>query len=1168
MKKLNKNLKSPSLVASISLLILLFALLQLNVACNHSKWNPVLSSLEVNGKSLSIANSMDAGTTTKAKVAVIAKTLASRASISFEPSLDEKGKWELKLGENTLKITVNRGKKRKEYYVKITRNDGTSLLKKLSINGKTFEKEELNKNEVFTVGVFGTMQSVKFEAEPDVPGATITCNPELDDDSLPLSAGRTTEVLITVENQGSKREYKAIIKKIADVFAFSAGTQNGEEANSLSDDAIRIFSHDSEATISLPGPKAVFYAGTKLMAWTSFKINGIEYQKRLAEYKDFHSVLSLPIDMGAKGTEANIELEIEAKEVENGKIKQDDPYPIRETFSFTLTRNDEKVDLPFGSLVLDGENVTPPQSFQVQQLLNGNGLDFESGEDCVAKIIVTEEIESATIAGKSATISKQTNKDKKDIWVAEASVSSVSYDGTKVECILHPKDKDAYQDTKVTFKLKRTDPLPLEMDYSINGISKKKLPDAFNQAIENDESPLIKVAGSYLNLSLTVESELESVKINDVALTKDKIVVFGGEKTKRSRINYSLDLAGGEQEIKLELNPLYKGRFLKKVVKFKAKGDGIVPKIEPLFISIGGDKNLQKASFLNKLSGSEVPTYGVCIDTATVVLSLSEYAHNFLVDKVLVNGETVSLVKRDLKLLVEYVLQKDISNIDASGKLVKIEFKGKNGASDLTWQFRIRKIETLPSLPQEKISLFSINEFGGEKGTPFTEDFEAGLADDAVKPVFEFYGNKAKVCLGTGDASLLKNVKFSLDGTEKATVIPISKNSMMQAEYEFVLEDVGREHEVEIVMNPTTVPYSPLKYTFKLKSLDSKTSPKYGFAVNGLKKASGYKGKVKGERANLLVQVAEDVMEKVEVIVDGGSPKNCRIEHFESSTKIWEAGLDVDLSDTEKTFTIRVTPKSTSTHPVVECKYYLTGIAASSSNAEFAFKANGKPDVSAKIKWLSGLEANKYNDDYGAKTVTIIAKTVSSKAKVHWQVVDLINNRPISGTDKSGIMQAGTGKGAHVANDVVLYEDKPTKIKMWVVSENGSMDAVYGTFYFVYNPVLLWWSYSSDIGDKTLRHKAWDVVNIDKTRVKNGKIYLAFLALKPSYGYKVNNSGLPQGQSTFKDKGELGESQQLYTCSVDVSTLVSGAAQHVDALFKMTSKGIECINYKVKIEAN
>ncbi len=1167
MKILNKILMCSCFMASM-LCVSLF----LNTACKHGSGKLTLASLEIDGKAIAISDNINAGNTAKARVLVVAKALPNGASVSFDAPLNKEGKWELNFGENKLKIVVSKGNEKKEYNVHITRVDNAPSLKKLTINGRTIEgKENIKDDEPMTFGVLGSMQSVQFEAEADMEGAVITCEPSLSGDTLPLKAQPITEVKIIVEKQGFIREYQAVIHKIAKVFKFSAGSIKGVDSESSDADAIKIFSRVPNTTISLSGTQCALYAGTTSVKWTSFKINGTEYASQLKKYKNFHSVAFIPLELGEKGKETDIELEIEAQDASNGQASENDSTLVRETFRFKLVRDSETIDLPFNALYLDGKDVTTSKTgYQIKQLFNGSGLSFEAGKPCDVKISMLAELQGATIAGQQVNATKQKNKDGKDIWVVESTVDEVSYNGTEITCVLQPKNTEDYHDTHLKCTLNKTDLLPMKLDYSINGMTNrdvavpinKKLPDAFNQAIEHDGNPLINVEGNYLHLALSVDTELESVSINGNTLPQEKIIITEEEQNKRSSIIYSLDLQGIEQSVVIGLNPLHKGRFLKKIFSFRVKGDGVAPKLAPTFRSISGDTNLQKASFLDKLASSVAPVYDRCTDKAIIVVALTEYEGEFLVDKVLVNDEETTLEKLDLKRLVEYQLRKEIQNIDENGKIVKIEFKGKHGVSDVKWEFKLKNENKAPQVAQDKISLFEINEYGGKDGTPFTEEFEAGLADDTVLPVFEFYGKKAKVRLGTGDNALLKNVTFKLDGTEKATVTPESKDEMSQVEYAFVLDDVNIEHAVEILINPASNKFSPLKYTFKLKSVNEKAAPKYVFAVNEIKRSSGYKGKVRGERANLLVQLREDVMESVEVIVGSEPAKQCTIS---SRGSIWEARLDVDLTDSEQTFNIKVTPKNTMQYPVVNCKYYLKGVAVSPNNAEFSFKANGKPDVSENIKWLTGLESNKYNDDYGANTVSITAKTVSATAKVHWQIVNPIDNKAIAGADKSGIMEEGDAKGKHVAKNVQLYDDKPTKIKMWVVSQSGKTDDTFGTFYFTYNPVMLCWSYDNNLNKDNLKQRAWDVIQIDKNRVKNGTIYLAFLAWKSSYGYQVNNQDLPTEQSEVKRGDEIGM-QQLYTCSVDVKKLVDATASELNAMFKMKAKNVECMKYKVKIE--
>ena len=65
-------------------------------------------------------------------------------------------------------------------------------------------------------------------------------------------------------------------------------------------------------------------------------------------------------------------------------------------------------------------------------------------------------------------------------------------------------------------------------------------------------------------------------------------------------------------------------------------------------------------------------------------------------------------------------------------------------------------------------------------------------------------------------------------------------------------------------------------------------------------------------------------------------------------------------------------------------------------------------------------------------------------------------------------------------------------------------------------------------------------------------------------GYIVDNDNLPPYQSPSESLGKA-SFQQYYKIPIDVSELLSGAKEELEATLKMKKDGKECFLYKVKI---
>lgn len=155
-KNLVKMLKS-SFIIKIAFIAMLLTVFVASISCKHDRGggnNPTpkteevtLTSVKVGSNLVTVKDEMDAGSTTDEEVDVEFVTKPGNATLSFAPTLkafDEatkKGKWALNDGDNSIKITVTKDKKTKNYTLKIARNIVTPKITSITVGGhKKMEK--------------------------------------------------------------------------------------------------------------------------------------------------------------------------------------------------------------------------------------------------------------------------------------------------------------------------------------------------------------------------------------------------------------------------------------------------------------------------------------------------------------------------------------------------------------------------------------------------------------------------------------------------------------------------------------------------------------------------------------------------------------------------------------------------------------------------------------------------------------------------------------------------------------------------------------------------------------------------------------------------------------------------------------------------------------------
>ena len=846
----------------------------------------------------------------------------------------------------------------------------------------------------------------------------------------------------------------------------------------------------------------------------------------------------------------------------------------KKEYTIKMKRGSEKVKLPINELYISEQNVLENNQEIVEKLLGDERPEFEAADPTDIELLTTVGVSSATIAGEAASVTQKASPQGTPCWeVKKTGVTGFKASPKDIDIVLNPIDGENYEQTTVKFKLKYKELTDIQVtNYEINGKKEIELPQTFNDALMAGKEPTLKVKGMATHIKIVVDTKLEKARVNDEEISQDRIVEADTYYGKRYGFRTSIKLDGtNKKAITIELIPEDKSAVSKKKLRFFVQGNGAKEKIEPLFEHISGNKSLPQ-SFRDGLTDpANPPTYEVKGTKAEISILLDGYTGDFLFEKAQINGLDAQFVRDEFAGFVEYKLTKEIEGIEeTTPKDFSILFKGKEGiADDVEWKFKIKGGGKLPNIPQNKIVLFTINGYG-DRGKPFEEDFKNYLTDSTKKPLFELYGKKVIIKVGCYESGLLKDVDFKVGDNAKVAKTLVKDGAKWIAEYETELANVGTEYEVEVSCNPHTEKendFSPLVYSFKLKSLDEKLSPDYSFGIDREVRPSGYKATLNAEYATLSVQIpTEDLMQKVEIGVENDL-KECNIATFKTSggTIVYQATSQVPLNtSSEKTYVIKVTPKDASQYAIVECKYHLKGTSISNTNAEFVQTEENKPDVKVNIEWNEGLEDTMYVDGYGAKKVTLTARTVSPRATVKYQFINPVSNTAIPDTEKT----MANNNGIHKAEGIELYQDKPTKIKVYVVAEDAhTQDEVYGIWQYTYNKVSLLWNSDASPQLSDFLTFAYDKIEVERNKIKDGKVHLCAITLNKGFGYAMDDTDLPEEQSPFEGKEALGYYHYIYTSTVDVSKLLNGEVNEIKAHIKVkhiTKKKL-CMDYIVTV---
>ena len=760
----------------------------------------------------------------------------------------------------------------------------------------------------------------------------------------------------------------------------------------------------------------------------------------------------------------------------------------------------------------------------------------------------------------------------------------ISTEPIQIEIIASPIDAALETTTSKTLRFKaygsgNKEKIKPELEISGN----KKWSEQFIENLVGNTPPLHRVWKSPAKIKVSIseyEKEFLCKKItingDDLALTKD-VITYSGTK------DIDIDESSPTTiTIKFEVQDENIADTI--TWKFQVQGGGDKPTPTGVRIISINDKGTAQdplpKTLIEHLEDNSNPLHIFDGNTAKVVIGTFT---KDLLDKIdfKMDNASKAIISVDNSKSPyggEYTFE--LPDDTAHNIEIVMEPKDKENYGNLIFKFQLKKSGQKPSIPNGRITIFTLK---GKQKFQLPKELIEHLTDNTT-PEHIIDGKYASISVGTQNketAQKIEKVKFSVGGTITEEVslkeIPGFYNTDFIASSILALPDKTNSYPIKIEFVPKDLTeYSSLIYTFKLKSNGSVEELPIVCGVDGEAKNNGESVKVKGETATILVQARADILNKVEIGLEG-SEEDAKIIHL-SDVNTWNAQKMVlvigsDGVVKEKTVVIKATAKDSEAYGNVEYRYKITGTKVASGNAEFVTNLKG-PLVFSDVEYLAGLESEEIYH-YGAISVNLEAHTVSPRAKVKWQIVDL-EAKPFESFPVQIMVQDPKGLPIHEAKSIQLFTDKPTMIKAWVEAEDGTIGTGKNSVcYRNYNPIALKWSYEKHNKGAEFDNNAYNLIELNKSEIKDNKVYLAFAVWKEEFGYKVINDGKEAYQSDFIGtpvdvyKGQ----KQWYKTEINVENLTktTNPVQELVAILPVQRKGkdgnyIVAITYKVKIK--
>lgn len=843
---------------------------------------------------------------------------------------------------------------------------------------------------------------------------------------------------------------------------------------------------------------------------------------------------------------------------------------------------DEK-DLPLLKLTylsINGEEVKDVTAGELSLSVSTDSQDRIYARDIVSEFTYTPK-------GSSQSETKKIKSWIKD-GLKVLQYVSVEDEGTLVNLSV-PGKKGEWQSWKGKVKIKKR----IHADFKLNNLDKTII----SQVEKKDGSFVcqqlqkIDVDNDFLHLTiLNSDNAFKKIVVNGKDLTNDiKEYDLG------SKISHALTLQNMTEgdDISVVVYPnedtLAENHFSFKV---KGKSNGQQKKIMPRLM-IQGDDELPLSTFLDKLTGNTPPTWKCKENKAEIKIIVDEYTHDFLLEKVEIDTENQQMEEEQSWTGgFSYVVKKEIENLTNSPKLVSVKFtsKDESKAPSFEWKFNLQTGGTLRPIPQRRVNSLTIN--GDGKRSVVENTFESSFLDhlnDESKPLYVFDGNtdgkleiKVGCYAGEGGKYIIEGCKCKIDGHEESVTKEEIAENQLRIRTFTCLKTIGdtQEHDVELELSPSDVnEYSNLVLKFKVKNSGAMPAiPDVRCYINrGLPQLSGYKinEPIDGELAELSVNTYNDVLGKVEIGAEGSLKEYPIYKFFSNKSGKYvyatESNVLLPTDGAYKKYIIKLYPNEANKdkYRITEFECYLKGKKIREDNAEFLYN-DDRPYIYHEnaVSWKN--ETAGTIREYGLKSVQIVASTVSPRAKVKYRLIDLEGNTvKMKGESVAEIKEMQTDNlGKHWA-DISFFDEKPAMIEAFVVSENGENDDNFGKWSRSYNYIPLLWGEREPESISQLKNYAYDEIKVDKSELKNEKLYVAFGVNADSglesYKYAPSQNNEYQSYQTKPEKLEDSKGYTWYKFEVDVSTLTK--ENSLDVVIPILTNNELCYTYKVKLQS-
>lgn len=582
-----------------------------------------------------------------------------------------------------------------------------------------------------------------------------------------------------------------------------------------------------------------------------------------------------------------------------------------------------------------------------------------------------------------------------------------------------------------------------------------------------------------------------------------------------------------------------------------------------------------------------------------ILLSMKIHGMPVEDEKVTVGEEEIT--QNDIVAVFQYgnITTKDIKCTIAGGKfdinaeespkvlnLSVAKLAGKHGPWSEKIEVFYKEAPALKDRLYLRINGFFDRQIKGIDAKMLPDEFIEDLRD-GKKPELEVSGGTAPLEIRYIDIpgsteNKYSEVEFECGGTKETQAFTQPNPSRSVYKATSLARFTDKTLTVKITVKPKdSTRYSPHVYEFSLKTLGI-MPVKMGYKGYGEDyHENGRKETLLTEKAKFVIQSFEDCMDTV-TISDGTNTYDAKV--VKSKTKedgrvFWDAYKEVPLDKNLSTYTVTVTPKNPRVYENTVYTYQLKYIPENEC-AEFAYLKD-EPEIGYNLTFKEGCQS-KYINMYGLTKIGVRAKTLSTKATVHYKMIDPITNGLVENygsTVREGVLTSD-GEGQH-EGEISLLEDKPTHLVLYVVAGDGStQDSEKGSTTVVLNAINLFWDVTEanlSTNDKrnSSASKGYDVVKIDEDKVKaNGnKFYLCFTCIDEEYGVRVGESIGSMAGFKKLDKVDV---VRAYQVTVDAKDLIDKTKNVIELDLPLLrykndsdapiNPAIESFRYKVKIK--